>query len=75
MHGLSGGTRTDDDTVIRHMLASNLQPATGRSAKIDAASRGFEEVVLLVQLYEPEGRTRTVPLLSTRSTYCQYRGV
>ena len=63
MHNMGGGTRTNDDTVIRHMLASNLQPTTGRSAKIDAASRGFEEVVLLVELNELEGRSSAVALL------------
>lgn len=45
------------------MLASNLQPTTGRSTKIDAASRGLEEVVLLVELNELEGRSSAVALL------------
>ena len=63
MHGLSGGTRTDDDTVIRHMLASNLQPTTRRSTKIDAASCSLQKVVLLVELNELEGRSSAVALL------------
>ena len=63
MHNMGGGTRTNDDTVIRHMLASNLQPTTGRSAKIDAASCSLEEVVLFVELNELEGRSSAVALL------------
>ena len=67
--------RTDNDTINGHVLARNLEPSTRGSAKIDTTFCRLEEVVLLVQLDELEGRTRTVPLLSAHRTYCQYRGV
>ena len=47
--------RTDYHTVLRHVLARDLQPTTGGSTKIDAASCRLEERVLLVQLDELEG--------------------
>ena len=55
---------TENDRRRWHVLGRDLAPTAGRSAEIDTDLGLGEEVILLVELDELEGRTRAVALLA-----------
>ena len=59
--------RTDDETVLWHVLASNLEPTSRSSTKIDTASCRLQKLELLVELNELEGGSSSVPLLPVKT--------